>query len=50
LAEYNAYNNMLAAIEDQAKQRVLAELLQDAEEKFQQISSPKRLSRQRRAA
>jgi hypothetical protein len=41
---------MLAAIEDQAKQRVLAELLQDAEDKFQQISSAKRLPRQRRAA
>ena len=44
------YSNMLAAIEDQAKQRVLAELLQDAEDKLQQISSPTRLPRQRRAA
>ena len=44
------YSNMLAATEDQRKQRVLAELLQDAEDKLQQISSPKRLPRPRRAA
>jgi uncharacterized membrane-anchored protein YhcB (DUF1043 family) len=44
------YSNMLAATEDQRKRQVLTQLLQDAEEKFQQISSPKRLSRQRRAA
>jgi endonuclease/exonuclease/phosphatase (EEP) superfamily protein YafD len=44
------YSNMLVATADQRKQRVLAELLQDAEDKIQQISSPKRLPRQRRAA
>ena len=44
------YSNMLAATEDERKQRVLAQLLQDAEDKLPLISSPKRLSRQRRAA
>ena len=44
------YSNMLAAIEDQAKQRVLAELLQDAGDKLEQISSPARLRSQHQAA
>ena len=44
------YDNMLAATQGQRKRQVLAQLLQDAEDKFQQISSPKRLPRQRRVA
>jgi hypothetical protein len=39
------YDKMLAGTEDQGKQRVLAELLQDAEDKLQQISSAERLPR-----
>ena len=44
------YDNMLAATQEQRKRQILARLLQDAEDKVQQISSPKRLPRQRRVA
>ena len=44
------YDNMLAATQDQRKRQILARLVQDAEDKFQQISSPKSLPRQRRVA
>ena len=44
------YRNTLAASDDARNQRFLVELLQDADDKFQQISNPQRLPRQRRAA
>ena len=44
------YDNRLAATQDQRKRQLLAQLLQDAEDKLRQISSPKRLLRRRRAA
>ena len=44
------YDNMLAATQDQRKRLILAQLLQGAEDKVQQVSSPRRLPRQRRVA
>jgi hypothetical protein len=44
------YRNRLAASDDARNQRVLVELLQDAGDKLEQISSPARLRSQHRAA
>jgi len=44
------YGDRLATSDDPRKQRVLAELLQEAEDKLEQISGPARLRSQHRVA